>query len=135
MSEIEGKTDRQNSYRDVMVGNRKFRDIEVGQRQYRIGLLTALIGSAMAIKISQGRADANVQAAMLALVSILEPDGTPMLLFADGKWTKKGLDLGLEYDLITVTALYSEALDFNFDPFFEEEKRIQSLRASRPIST
>lgn len=118
----------------------KTKQIQIGESQYRIGQFTARVGSWIlkqilthAINMSEDDF-ANLQTHCLQVCQRMDAHGIPMpLMTGDGRWAYPEL----EYDLVTVSKLMKEALEFNLTPFFEDpEVRTQldklGLRSSLP---
>ena len=123
----------------------KFKDVTVGGRDYRIGLVTASVGNWIVLQLTGGKAAeievfTKIQHYLFDLISVYKGDqaGTrlPIRIYDDGQWLVPDLDL--EYDLDTVNTLYGEALAFNFDPFFERQKKLadaaKALISNQPPS-
>lgn len=106
----------------------KHKDVEIEGQSYRIGLLTAEIGNWMGLQVLAGRlSDPDVHGTVLhhclAVCSHLKQqhDGEriPVKIFAlPDKW----IDERLKYDLLTVSDLMTECMDFNLGPFLERLK-------------
>jgi len=104
----------------------KSKDVTIGERRFRIDLVPADVGNWIVLQIGSGKiiqedVFAKIQSHLLSRCSIYHDDETPVRIYQDGKWTDP--KLGLQYDLITVNDLMTEAMAFNFDPFFAEMQR------------
>jgi hypothetical protein len=110
-----------------------------GEREFRIGLVTASVGNWIVLQLTGGKAAeievlTKIQHYLFNLISwYKDQEGArvPLRIYDDGRWLVPELDL--EYDLDTVNTLYGEALAFNFDPFFERQKKLVE-EAKRLIS-
>ena len=107
----------------------KFKDIIVGTTEYRIGLVPADVGNWIVLQMTGGKASdfdtfKKIQTFLLERCSVYRGgDGArvPVKVYEAGRWLVPDLDL--EYDLNALNSIITEALTFNFDPFFERLKK------------
>jgi hypothetical protein len=109
------------------------KDEEIGGKKYRIGRVSAKIGTWIALKLrSASESDfQSMQEHLLKVCSVYNTAGLSPILMADGSWAEKDL----EFDTATATKLFLTALDFNVGSFFadaaSEGKSAQSAATSQ----
>jgi hypothetical protein len=116
----------------------RYKDVIVGGTKFRVGLVTALIGDwivnqMLAHKHSDMDIYRKIQDYLFQECSVYQDvNGVPIpkLIYQGGRWLVPELDL--EYDLLKMRDLMSEALDFNVGPFFERLKAaaVEARRAA-----
>ena len=93
----------------------KTKDVEVNGYQFRIGRLSPLIGTQIAMRhLTATQAEMIEQEKQLLKVCCQLVEGKPLpVLMEDGRWAMKEL----EDDVATVGMLYLESFQFNVTPF------------------
>lgn len=116
-----------------------FKDVTIGDEKFRVGRMTAMVGSSIMVKLLpliipyldeiKGLEIASIIKMLPSIptedftryqiesmkVSYTVVEGAPVpIMMVNGKWANKRL----EYDPIKVTALTAHALVFNLSPFF-----------------
>lgn len=113
----------------------QFKDVEIEGRRYRIGSLSALVGNWIATVMMQRKATdeetfAKIQAHCLEVCQRYEErngERTPINIFAK---PDRFLVPDLAHDVVTVSALQEEVLDFNLGSFFAKLKtKLESVGA------
>ncbi len=101
-----------------------FKDVTINGREFRISAVPALDGTWIIAQMGlRAYGDPEVyrriQDCLFGAISVLRDVGgerVPMKIYEGGRWLVP--DLELEYDLVAVQELYTEALEFNVGPFF-----------------
>jgi hypothetical protein len=97
--------------------NEPSKDVEIGGKRYRIGRVTASVGTWISLRLGTANEEqfTRMQQHLLGICSVYNEAGTlSPILMADGRWAEKDL----EYDTATVAQLFIKALDFNVGSFF-----------------
>lgn len=123
----------------------RYKDVTIEGRAFRIGLVTASVGTWCCLQMASGKAGGEevyekIKSYLLSEVSVYrEKDGQriPMKVWDGTRW----MDPAFEYDLELVYQVYNAALGHNFDIFFkkraaeaEAERRAPALAISQSSS-